>query len=65
MQDYEYEERDSRPKAEEDGNDKQKIHRMRLSIDIHSIKESTFKGLIYAKYGSIPSLGNCKILNSV
>lgn len=32
-------------------------HKMRLSIDIHSIKESNFRGLIYAKYNAIPSLG--------
>ena len=32
-------------------------HKMRFSIDIHSIKEPNFKGLIYAKYGAVPSIG--------
>lgn len=32
-------------------------HKMRLSIDVHSIKDTTFKGLIYAKYGALQSLG--------
>jgi len=33
-------------------------HKMRFSIDIHSIKEHNFKGLLFAKYGALPSLGN-------
>ncbi len=57
MQDSRYEERGLRSRAEEDGNERQKTHRMRLSIDIHSIKEANFRGLIYAKYGSISTLG--------
>jgi len=32
-------------------------HKMRFSIDIHSIKEHNFKGLLFAKYGALPSLG--------
>lgn len=32
-------------------------HRMRLSIDIHSLKEAEFKGLIYVRYPAIPSIG--------
>jgi len=32
-------------------------HKMRLSVDIHSIKDTTFKGLVYAKYGALQSLG--------
>ena len=35
-------------------------HKMRLSLDIHSIKEAIFKGLIYAKYSNVPTIGtNC------
>jgi hypothetical protein len=34
-----------------------KAHKMRLSIDIHSIKECVFKGLVVAKYNAINSLG--------
>ncbi len=33
-------------------------HKMRFSIDIHSIKEHNFKGLLFAKYGALPALGN-------
>lgn len=33
------------------------IHRLRLSIDIHSINEAQFKGLIYAYYSGINNLG--------
>lgn len=33
-------------------------HKMRLSIDVRSIKDTTFKGLIYAKYSANPTLGN-------
>jgi len=32
-------------------------HKMRFSIDIHSIKEHNFKGLLFAKYGALPALG--------
>ena len=32
-------------------------HKMRLSIDIHSIKDASFKGLVYAKYSANPTLG--------
>ncbi|KRX11199.1 hypothetical protein PPERSA_07724 [Pseudocohnilembus persalinus] len=31
-------------------------HRMRISIDIHTIKDQDFKGSIYAKYTSYPEL---------
>lgn len=41
-----------------EGKNTDKTHKMRLSIDIHSIKECNFRGLIYAKYNSIQSLGN-------
>lgn len=33
-------------------------HKMRFSIDIHAIKEHNFKGLLFAKYGALPALGN-------
>ena len=32
-------------------------HKLRFSIDIHSIKDPSFKGLIYAKHGALSSLG--------
>lgn len=32
-------------------------HKMRLSIDVSSIKDATFKGYIYAKYSANPTLG--------
>jgi hypothetical protein len=32
-------------------------HKMRLSVDIHSIKDTTFKGLVFAKYGAVQPLG--------
>ena len=35
----------------------EKPHKIRISIDIHSIKDQKFRGLIYAKYASLPSLG--------
>jgi hypothetical protein len=61
MQGTDYNERDLKNTGGDyDSNDKQKTHRMRLSLDIHSIKEANFKGLIYARYGSIPDLGKKK-----
>ena len=38
----------------------EKPHRIRISIDIHSIKDQKFRGLIYAKYASLPALGKMK-----
>ena len=35
----------------------EKPHRMRLSIDIHSLKDAEFRGLIYVRYSSIASIG--------
>ncbi|CAD8189455.1 unnamed protein product [Paramecium pentaurelia] len=32
-------------------------HRLKLSIDIHSIKEHSFRGLIYAHYSHYPQIG--------
>jgi hypothetical protein len=60
MQSTEYDQRGSRYREEGEGIDKQKAHKMRLSIDIHSIKEANFRGSIFARYNSIPSLGNNK-----
>jgi hypothetical protein len=65
MQGTDYDERNPRNQGGDyDSNDTQKTHRMRLSIDIHSIKEANFKGLIYARYGSIPDLGKKKDVSS-
>jgi hypothetical protein len=36
-------------------------HLLRLSIDIRTIKNAQFKGLIYAKYPSLAALGNSYI----
>jgi hypothetical protein len=32
-------------------------HRIRLSIDIQSIRNNNFQGNIYVKYGDVPALG--------
>lgn len=39
-------------------------HKMRLSIDIRSIKDANFKGYIYAKYYANPTLGKDERLTS-
>lgn len=38
-------------------NSRENYHKIRLSIDIHSLKEADFKGLIYVRYAGIPSIG--------
>ena len=40
-----------------EGNSNENRHQMRLSIDIHSIKDPEFRGLIYVRYSGIASLG--------
>jgi centrosomal protein CEP120 len=43
----------------------EKAHKIRISIDIHSIKDQKFRGLIYAKYASLPSLGNVRLYANI
>lgn len=33
-------------------------HKIRLSIDIQSLRNNSFQGNIYVKYGDVPSLGS-------
>jgi len=56
-EDYYQEDFENLSDAGADNNADRDSHKMRFSIDIHSIKEPTFRGLIYAKYGALPSLG--------
>lgn len=40
-------------------------HILRLSLDVRTIKNAEFKGLIYAKYPSLSVLGTSLILNKI
>ena len=52
-------------------NDEDKLHKIRMSIDIHSLRNNNFQGNIYVKYNEVPFLGsfpskrNYKIQNSI
>ncbi len=54
---YENEKFDEENKPSELPPSLEKAHRMRLSIDIHSLKDAEFRGLIYVRYSSITSIG--------
>jgi hypothetical protein len=36
-------------------------HRIRVSVDIQSIRNNNFQGSIYVKYYDVPSMGNINI----
>lgn len=57
QENYENEKFEEENKPFESQNSTEKKHRMRLSIDIHSLKDVEFRGLIYVRYPGIPSIG--------
>ena len=54
---YESQKFEDENKVEESENSTEKKHRMRLSIDVHSLKDAEFRGLIYIRYSAIASIG--------
>ena len=52
-----FKEENNKPSEIPNNNNNEKLHRMRLSIDIHSLKDADFRGLIYVRYSAISSIG--------